>query len=302
MPAIFAHKLLAEIVKNDYDNNVSKIISKNYQNYLTGSLGPDPLYFYGFMKKLPLTNKANNVHRTYGKIFFNHKVSEEKELAYMFGMISHFTLDKNVHKYIHMLEHVAFIGIHTGTLGFLTDYQRDEYQQLIADIKKGEYHIYERHLLEVTSLQGKFLALNEVRVENNRRSQVIDVYINDDCFETFRGNGLCVSTASGSTAYNKSLGGAVINSGAELMQLSEIAGIHHNAYRSLGSSLILDKSHTIRFQSQSYQGAILGIDHLVVDLQEHDCISIKMASKTARFLQYKQVPFTKRLKRAYLRS
>lgn len=86
------------------------------------------------------------------------------------------------------------------------------------------------------------------------------------------------------------------------MQLSEIAGIHHNAYRSLGSSLILDKSHTIRFQSQSYQGAILGIDHLVVDLQEHDCISIKMASKTARFLQYKQVPFTKRLKRAYLRS
>lgn len=172
------------------------------------------------------------------------------------------TMLYSVHKYIHMLEHVAFIGIHTGTLGFLTDYQRDEYQQLIADIKKGEYHIYERHLLEVTSLQGKFLALNEVRVENNRRSQVIDVYINDDCFETFRGNGLCVSTASGSTAYNKSLGGAVINSGAELMQLSEIAGIHHNAYRSLGSSLILDKSHTIRFQSQSYQGAILGIDHL----------------------------------------
>src|SRR5699024_2537418 len=110
---------------------------------------------------------------------------------------------------------------------------------------KGEYHIYERHLLEVTSLEGRYLALNEVRVENNRRSQVIDVYINDDCFETFRGNGLCVSTASGSTAYNKSLGGAVINSGAELMQLSEIAGIHHNAYRSLGSSLILDKSHTI---------------------------------------------------------
>ena len=65
---------------------------------------------------------------------------------------------------------------------------------------------------------------------------------------------------------------------------------------------IRDRSHTIHFQSQSYQGAILGIDHLVVDLQEHDCISIKMASKTARFLQYKQVPFTKRLKRAYLRS
>ncbi len=206
------------------------------------------------------------------------------------------TMLYSVHKYIEQLDEVAFIGIHTGTLGFLTDYQRDEYQQLVEDIKKGEYHIYERHLLEVTSLEGRYLALNEVRVENNRRSQVIDVYINDDCFETFRGNGLCVSTASGSTAYNKSLGGAVINSGAELMQLSEIAGIHHNAYRSLGSSLILDKSHTI--QSQSYQGAILGVDQLVVDLKDNDCICIQMSTQTARFLQYKNVPFTKRLKRA----
>lgn len=212
------------------------------------------------------------------------------------------TMLYSVHKYMNQLDTVAFIGIHTGTLGFLTDYQRDEYEQLVEDIKKGQFRIYERHLLEVNSLEGQFLALNEVRVENNRRSQVIDVYINDDYFETFRGNGLCVSTASGSTAYNKSLGGAVINSQASLMQLSEIAGIHHNAYRSLGSSLILDKSHTIRLQSQSYQGAILGIDHLVVDLKDNDCIHICMSCQKARFLQYKNVPFTKRLKRAYLRS
>ena len=46
------------------------------------------------------------------------------------------TMLYSVHKYIHMLEHVAFIGIHTWNIGFLTDYQRDEYQQLIADIKK----------------------------------------------------------------------------------------------------------------------------------------------------------------------
>lgn len=212
------------------------------------------------------------------------------------------TMLYSVHKYMDQLERVAFIGIHTGTLGFLTDYQRDEYQQLIDDIRKGDYLIYERHLLEVKTKEEKYLALNEVRVENNRRSQVIDVYINNDFFETFRGNGLCVSTASGSTAYNKSLGGAVINSNAGLMQLSEIAGIHHNAYRSLGSPLILDKSHTIHLQSQSYQGAILGVDHLVIDLKDKDSIDIAMANQKARFLQYKRVPFTKRLKRAYLRS
>ena len=154
----------------------------------------------------------------------------------------------------------------------------------------------------MSCLEGIYFALNEVRIENNRRSQVMDVYINDEYFETFRGNGLCVSTPVGSTAYNKSLGGAVINTCTGLMQLSEIAGIHHNAYRSLGSSLILDQSHTIRFQSQSYQGAILGVDHLVIDLKDKDCICVKMSSKKARFLQYRNVSFTQRLKRAYLNS
>ena len=43
--------------------------------------------------------------------------------------------------------------------------------------------------------------------------------------EVFRGNGLCVSTPSGSTAYNKSLGGSIIYPGIPLMQLTEVAGI-----------------------------------------------------------------------------
>lgn len=226
----------------------------------------------------------------------------EKEPDIVISVGGDGTMLYSVHKYIDAIDRVAFIGIHTGTLGFLTDYQRDEYLQLVLDIQNGQHRIYERHLLEVSCLEGTYFALNEVRIENNRRSQVMDVYINDEYFETFRGNGLCVSTPVGSTAYNKSLGGAVINTCAGLMQLSEIAGIHHNAYRSLGSSLILDQSHTIRFQSQSYQGAILGVDHLVIDLKDKDCICVKMSSKKARFLQYRNVSFTQRLKRAYLNS
>lgn len=145
-----------------------------------------------------------------------------------------------------------------------------------------------------------YMALNEVRLENNRRSQVLGVYINGDFFETFRGNGLCVSTASGSTAYNKSLGGAVINSGAGLMQLSEIAGIHHNAYRSLGSPLILDWTHIIHLESENFDGSILGIDTLVVDLKGAGSVDISLAKQRARFVQYKRVPYIERLKRAYL--
>ncbi|MCD7949460.1 MAG: NAD kinase [Erysipelotrichaceae bacterium] len=210
------------------------------------------------------------------------------------------TMLYSVHKYMYQIESVSFIGIHTGTLGFLTDYQKDEYLDFIEDVKNNKYHIYHRCLLELVANGHTYYALNEVRVENNRRSQVMDIYINHDFFETFRGNGLCISTASGSTAYNKSLGGAVINSSAGLMQLSEIAGIHHNAYRSLGSPLILDYSHKIELRSDNFDGAILGVDQLVFDLKGADRIEIVLSNKKARFIQYRHVPYIQRLKRAYL--
>ena len=210
------------------------------------------------------------------------------------------TMLHSVHEYQSQLATVAFIGIHTGTLGFLTDYQKEEYDHFIADMKQGDFHVYQRKLLEVKTSQETYLALNEFRIENNMRSQVLDVYINGEFFETFRGNGLCVSTSSGSTAYNKSLNGAVIYSDAGLMQLSEIAGIHHNAYRSLGSSLVLDKSHKIHFESQDFHYSVLGIDHLVFDMKDIQSVDVKISDQCANFLQLKKVSFIERMKRAFL--
>ena len=205
-----------------------------------------------------------------------------------------------VHKYEKVLDNVYFIGLHTGTLGFLTDYQKEEIDFFINDLKNGKMTCYDRHLLDIETNIGHYIALNELRIENNMRSQVLDVYINHEFLETFRGNGLCVCTASGSTAYNKSLGGAVVCAGNGIMQLSEIAGIHHNAYRSLGSSLILDKSHTIHFESLDFRNAVMGIDHLVYDLKGVEYVNVTLSKKSAHFVQFKKVSWIERLKRAYL--
>ena len=209
------------------------------------------------------------------------------------------TMLYSVHKYIDMLENVKFVGIHTGTLGFYTDYAKEEYQELIADILKDEYTIQNRSMLEVCIDNMHYHSLNEVRIENNRRAQVLDVYINNEQLEVFRGNGLCVSTASGSTAYNKSIGGAVISSSHDLMQLSEIAGIHHNAYRSLGSPLILDHTHTITIKSSNLNNSILGVDQDVYELADASNITIKISDKKVQCVQYKEVSLISRLKRSF---
>lgn len=212
------------------------------------------------------------------------------------------TMLQSVHEYLH--HDCCFVGVHTGTLGFFTDYKKKEVTQLIEDIKNNHYKIIERNLLDICVKQENkqtiLLALNEMRFDHDFTTQVVDVYINDELLEKFRGNGLCVSTPSGSTAYNKSLGGAVIYPGYPLMQLTEVAGIQHNAYRSLGSSLILDEHQRITMIGRHFQKVFLAIDHLSYAFDDVKSIDVAISKKTIRFVEYKEMSFVKRVRRAYI--
>lgn len=112
------------------------------------------------------------------------------------------------------LDEVSFVGIHTGHLGFYADWTPEEIEQLVqlmaaqtpSTMKNVIYPVVE--MTVVTSAGSeRFLALNESTVKCLEGTLVIQVDINDEPFEMFRGDGLCISTPTGSTAYNKSLGG-----------------------------------------------------------------------------------------------
>lgn len=212
------------------------------------------------------------------------------------------TMLLSIHQY--MDNDVCFVGVHTGTLGFFTDFKKEEVEELTAAIKADQYKINPRYLLEVDiyhdDKKERFLALNEMRIDHGYTTQVIDVYIDDELLEVFRGNGLCVSTPSGSTAYNKSIGGAVIYPGSPLMQLTEVAAIQHNAYRSLGSSLILDASKVVKLKGQHFDKVYLGIDHLSYHLNNVERIEVKIAKETVKFIEYKQLSFVQRIRRAFI--
>ena len=81
--------------------------------------------------------------------------------------------------------------------------------------------------------------MNEVAITNPIHTQIIDIYINDKLFETFRGTGFLISPPTGSTAYNKSVGGSVIDPNIRAIQLTEIAPINNRVYKVLQSPLIL---------------------------------------------------------------
>src|SRR5699024_8859748 len=96
-------------------------------------------------------------------------------------------------------------------IGFYTDWTSNELENLVIEIAKTPFHVVEYPLLEVTirfeddQKSVYALALNETTIKTVEGSVVFDVQIRGEHFETFRGDGLCISTPSGSTAYNKAL-------------------------------------------------------------------------------------------------
>lgn len=196
------------------------------------------------------------------------------------------------------LDDILFYGIHTGTLGFYTDFKDNEFDEFVNAFIDKKYHVIDYPLLNaIVDSEKKHNAINEVRIENAGRTQVIEVYINDEYFETFRGSGLCVCTQLGSSAFNRSLGGAVIQEGLPLIEMTEIAGIHHIKYRSLEAPMVLKDDTKITLKSDSFDGAVLGIDSDIYSLDGAKEITIKKCTTTSvHMVRGKEVSWFHKLK------
>lgn len=203
-----------------------------------------------------------------------------------------------VHHYLNQLDRVHFVGIHAGTLGFFTDYRNDEIEQCIQDVTTKQAKVVESQLLEVTidNNKDKVYALNEMRVENIRRTQILDIYVNDVKLETYRGTGICVCTQMGSTAYNRSVQGAVIQEGLPVIQVSEIAGIHHREFQSLSSPLVLKEDSIVKLVSDDMNDALLCTDSTNQALDGAHEVVCQLSKKTVKMARYREVSYIERLR------
>lgn len=219
------------------------------------------------------------------------------------------TFLRAIENYENQLDTILFCGVHSGTLGFLTDFKKDQVPELIESITTKDYYVEESQMLETTVYYDKgvvrYLSLNEGRIENNLSTQVMDVYIDDNHFETFRGNGLNFSTSTGSTGYNKSLGGAIIHPRVDCFQMCEIASINNREYRPLGSSFILSSKHVVTLVMEDIKGLVFGYDTRTVDLKttfkQIDKIQFAIAKETAHFIRFVHKPFSQRVKHNFIK-
>jgi NAD+ kinase len=179
------------------------------------------------------------------------------------------------------------LGINAGNLGFLADVSIDDVSLFLEQLLSDEYRIDERMMIAgyVKKKDGRrkeFFAFNDVVITAPQPSKMVQINasILGDIFNSYRGDGVIISTPTGSTAYNLSAGGPVVYPLTKAFIITPILA-HSLANQ---RPLVVPADFSIEFDTQNYE-AIATIDgQEVYKIEEGDVIYIAGADTGARLL------------------
>lgn len=198
---------------------------------------------------------------------------------------------------------IPILGINTGHLGYLADVTVDEMITAVDDLKNGLYKVEDRSLIEVTSLRKEAIvdwsyALNEVAIIKQDTSSMISVEakINDADLATYLGDGLIISTPTGSTGYNLSVGGPIVEPTAPNWVISPIAA-HSLNMRPLVVSDSSELTITTTSRATNYR---VSLDGRSVTLPVGSSIKLRKAPFVVKVVQRQKHNFTDTLRNKLL--
>ncbi len=207
---------------------------------------------------------------------------------------------------------IPFFCVNTGHLGFFAEIlpTEKEIDLFINAYLNSTFDIKELYLLEV-DIKGRdevnhTYAINELVVRGNQsRTAHLGLHVNGNYMETFSGDGLIMSTSTGSTAYNYSAGGSIVDNRLNIIQITPISPISTNAFRSFTSSIILpgENSEIAIKPEYKFEHTII----TVVDGQEHRFndvyeINIRNANKNVKLLRLSDYEFWDRVYMKFLKT
>lgn len=124
---------------------------------------------------------------------------------------------------------IPVLGINLGTMGYLAEVERSNLEQALAKLVEGGYVVEERMMLSGQVLrQGEVLedtcALNDITITRNGHLQMLffQIFVNGRLLKEYHADGIILATPTGSTGYNMSAGGPIVEPGAKLILLTPI--------------------------------------------------------------------------------
>lgn len=199
-----------------------------------------------------------------------------------------------------MVEHldIPILGINCGHLGYLAEVQTENIDTVLEQLIGNHYTIEQRRMLEVTCQQdGKIAspyALNEVAILKSGLSSMItvDVTLNGEYLHNYKADGLLIATPTGSTAYNLSVGGPLLDPHVHAIILSPVA-THSLNIRPL---VVLDDSK-IDVKITSRNGNyLLSVDGRSQVLSQDIQLHIERSQRTIKLVRISGQTFMQSLK------
>ena len=191
-------------------------------------------------------------------------------------------------------EGVPVLGVNLGQLGYLTEIEPASLWESLDRFITGDFAIEERMLLAVTvcradgpdgsELPPLLLALNEAVLEKTPSGHTVrlDVQIDGREFTPYAADGLIVSTATGSTAYNLSARGPIVAPTHRAMVLTPVS-----PHMLFDRSLVLEPETVLRLTVSGHRAAALAVDGRVIgELEPQDAIECTASPHRARLVVF----------------
>ncbi len=184
---------------------------------------------------------------------------------------------------------IPVLGVNYGSLGYLTDFRFEEIFPALEAIIAGEYEIDRRVMLKAEHLRGsQTLAqgrvLNDIVINKSALARIINIEarLNDLFVNTFRADGLIVSTPTGSTAYNLSAGGPIIYPSMNAIVLTPIC-----PFTLTNRPIVVPDDVVIELTlDNENEGVVLGLDGQTgYPMEAHDRVVIRKSKTTFNLVQ-----------------
>ena len=176
---------------------------------------------------------------------------------------------------------VPVLGVNMGNKGFLTELERRELDRLL-DVADGRFSLLPRMMLDVELWRGGELvysgrALNEAVVRSLVSVVRLEAFGDDREITAFSGDGIIVSTPTGSTAYSMAAGGPIVEPEADCIILTPIC-----TFRLAARSFVLTANRQIRIRSidQGEKQVMLSVDGVPVDFLDGDELRVVKSAET----------------------
>ncbi len=190
------------------------------------------------------------------------------------------------------------LGINAGHMGFLTEIEPTNLAEALDAIESGRFFLSERMTLSALFADGDpVLGINDVVIEKSISQHVIRVaaWVGGERLVGYRADGIVVATPTGSTAYNLSAGGPLIDPELDALVVTPVAP--HTLF---GRPLVFGPEVRLRFVVEGDRPARVNIDgRSQGDLEPGEAVEIVRGSHRARFLRLAPRNFAKSVREKF---